>query len=222
MNFSSDSQHCIRCGTCCEKGGPAFHREDRFLIDTGRIHTRFLYTIRAGEMVRDDVRGVAGPAPSEIIKIKGRAGTWACVFYDPEKKACAVYDQRPLECRLLKCWDTGDLERAYERDRLTRQDLIGGIAGLWDLVADHEQRCAYRLLQTHIDALGGPRRKDAIAAVIAMVRYDREIRRLVMEKGGIEAGMTDFIFGRPLAETLQPFGYKIALRNGREGLISVD
>ena len=47
---------CRRCGTCCEKGGPALHGEDRPLVDRGQVPARCLFTIRAGEPVRDDMR----------------------------------------------------------------------------------------------------------------------------------------------------------------------
>ena len=46
---------CVRCGTCCGKGGPAFHHEDKMLIEQGIILSKHLYTIRAGEPVYDNV-----------------------------------------------------------------------------------------------------------------------------------------------------------------------
>lgn len=46
---------CMRCGTCCEKGGPGFHQEDRMLIEKGRIPLKYLYTIRKGEFAYDKI-----------------------------------------------------------------------------------------------------------------------------------------------------------------------
>ena len=60
---------CHRCGTCCEKGGPSLHREDRPMIDDGRIPARCLFTIRRGERVRDNVKGTLVPLSEEVIKI---------------------------------------------------------------------------------------------------------------------------------------------------------
>jgi Fe-S-cluster containining protein len=33
---------CIRCGTCCKKGGPSFHLEDKMLIEKGIILSKYL------------------------------------------------------------------------------------------------------------------------------------------------------------------------------------
>jgi len=36
-----------------------------------------------------------------------------------------------------------------------------------------------------------------------MIRYDTELRNLVVSRAGLEAGMTDFLFGRPLQQVLR-------------------
>ena len=138
---------CIRCGTCCQKGGPSFHLADRFLIDQGIIPARSLFTIREGELALDNVRGVLMPADSDIIKIKGRGESWTCCFYDEATRGCTTYQDRPLECKLLKCWDSTDMECMYTKDRLTRAHLISDVSGLWNLVADHQKRCDYHLVK---------------------------------------------------------------------------
>jgi Fe-S-cluster containining protein len=148
---------CSRCGTCCRKGGPALHREDRHLVEQGLIHTRHLYTIRRGEWVHDPITGALVQASGDIIKIKGASGTWACRFFEDGPHTCRIYADRPLECRTLTCWNTAGIERVYEIDRLTREDLISGIAGLWGLVdrAPETLRCrAHSRLRLPAD---GPR-----------------------------------------------------------------
>jgi hypothetical protein len=42
-----------------------------------------------------------------------------------------------------------------------------------------------------------------------IIRYDTEIRKLVVADGGMDPEMLDFLFGRPLTETLQNFGIKV-------------
>ena len=209
---------CIRCGTCCAKGGPAFHLEDRGLVDEGVIHTRHLYTIRKGEMVHDNVRGLVMPSVGEMIKIKGVEGSWQCTFFEEEEKACRIYAHRPQECRILKCWDPAELAAMYEKDRLTRGELLAGIAGLWDLVEEHERQCSYAGLKQSLDRLAGSAEQAAIKAAASMVRYDQEVRHLVVSRGGVAADMTDFLLGRPLAETIQAFGYKFRERDGKVSL----
>jgi Fe-S-cluster containining protein len=200
---------CIRCGTCCEKGGPCFHLEDRMLIDKGVIPSRYLYTIRKGELAHDNVKGCLKPVESDIIKIKGKEDSWICIFFDEIKKGCTIYNDRPLECRALKCWDTRKLEQIYATTRLTRKDLVSQVKGLWDLIEDHQTRCDYNKIQPLIKDLTGSKRTRARRKLIEIIRYDAEIRNLVISKGGLDADMLDFLFGRPLTQTLGNYGIKI-------------
>ncbi len=168
-------------------------------MESGKIPLKHLFTIRPGETVRDNVRGGLVRAESDIIKIKGRKGTWCCVFLDFREKACRIYEDRPLECRLLNCRAPEALERRYEQDRLCRKDLLFSIEGLWDLVEDHEQRCSIERLRKQLRSSSGPRAEQARGAVDFMLRYDAHVRRLVVEKGKMDPEIVDFLFGRPLS-----------------------
>ncbi|MGD8649962.1 MAG: YkgJ family cysteine cluster protein [Desulfobacterales bacterium] len=205
----SSITECIRCGTCCEKGGPGFHQADRMLIEKGVIPSRYLYTIREGELARDNVKGCLKPVESDIIKINGKEDTWTCIFFDEVNKGCTIYDDRPLECRALKCWDTRELEQIYATARLTRKDLVSGIKGLWDLIEDHQTRCDYKKIQKLIKELSGVKPTRARQKLLEIIRYDGEIRNLVISRGGLDADMLDFLFGRPLTQTLGNYGVKI-------------
>ena len=211
-NVKSD---CNRCGTCCEKGGPGFHQDDRSLIDTGTIPSRCLFTIRQGEMAYDNVRGCLMPVDSDVIKIKGKADTWTCMFFDAPGKQCTIYDDRPGECRALKCWDTRELEQVYAGGRLTREDLIGEIEGLWDLIQDHQQRCDYEKIKKLIDDLDGAAGDEARKKLMEIIQFDAEIRKLVVDQGGMDPEMLDFLFGRPLGKTLPNYGIKIRQQGGK-------
>lgn len=200
---------CTRCGICCEKGGPGFHLADRMLIDKGVIPSRYLYTIRKGELAHDNVQGCLKPVDSDIIKIKGKDARWMCIFFDEFKKGCTIYDDRPLECRALKCWDTRELEQIYANSRLTRRDLVSQVNGLWDLIEDHQARCDYNKIQLMIKDLAGSKRNRARRKLIEIIRYDAEIRNMVVSRGGLDADMLDFLFGRPLTQTLGNYGIKI-------------
>lgn len=197
----SSSAECRRCGICCEKGGPTFHIEDRMLIESGLIPATDLYTLRKGEMVNDAIRGCLVPLESELIKIKGQGRAWTCVYFDKKEGGCRIYEHRPLECRLLKCWDTRDIETAYSQNRLTRKDIFSGIPALWSLIADHDLRCSHEAVQTLLDSK--TRAEDSNHRVREMVEYDRSIRMLVVEKAGVDSKMLDFIFGRALSEVIR-------------------
>ncbi len=190
---------CRRCGTCCNKGGPTFHIEDRPLIDSGLIPASHLVTLRKGEVVHDAIRGCLLPLESEMIKIRGQRRIWTCIFFDTTGAACRIYEHRPVECRILKCWDTRDIQAVYGRNLLTRKELLSGIPALWHLIEDHDQRCSHMTARKFLDPKSGAAAKKTLQE---MIEYDRSIRVLVVEKAGIESNMLDFIFGRPLLETI--------------------
>jgi Fe-S-cluster containining protein len=198
---------CRRCGTCCRKGGPSFHHADKVLIKDGVIHSKYLYTIRKGEWAYDNVRQCLEPVSSDIIKIKEKNDSWICIFFDESQSACAIYENRPLECRALKCWDTRELEDLYAKKRLTRADLISDIEGLWSLIKDHQQRCNYEIIQKLVDAIKtNPGDAKARQKLSAIIQFDTEIRKLVVSNAGLEPEMLDFLFGRPLTRMIKKMG----------------
>jgi Fe-S-cluster containining protein len=217
-NHDTATTECRRCGTCCKKGGPCFHLEDKGLIEKGLILSKYLYTIRKGELSFDNIKGSISPATTDIIKIKGRNGSWTCVFFDEKNTQCTIYDTRPLECRVLKCWDTRDIEKIYAKDRLTRKDLISGIEGLWDLVEAHQKQCGYDMLTLFVDALNTDKKDDALKGILDIIEHDIKIRELVVGKAGLESDLTDFLFGRPITETIKMYGLKIE-KDGKRYLL---
>ena len=206
---------CKRCGTCCKKGGPSFHKADKALIDTGQIPSDSLYTIRKGEMAYDNVKQCLEPVSSDIIKIKGKGNSWTCLFFDEARTACTIYENRPLECRALKCWDTAELEALYARKRLKREDLLADIEGLWDLIKDHQDRCNYDKVHALVKALKIGRADEAREELAELIRFDTEIRKLVVSRGGVDADTLDFLFGRPFSRTLKNFGLRIEQKSGK-------
>ena len=209
---------CRRCGICCKKGGPCFHIEDKVLIEKGIILSKYLYTIRKHERCYDNVKGSFLPATSDLIKIKAKKDSLTCIFFNEKENECTIYDNRPLECRALKCWDTREIERIYSKNRLTRKDLISTIQGLWDLIEDHNKRCSYEKLTLFIDSLKKHKKSQALKGILHIIKYDAQIRELVVQKGGLDPEMTDFIFGRPITETIEIYGFKI-IKKGKNYLL---
>jgi Fe-S-cluster containining protein len=197
---------CQQCGTCCEKGGPAFHQADKPLVEKGVILTKHLFTIREGEPAHENVKGGLIRVPSDIIKIRGKGDSWRCVFLDEKDKRCQIYENRPIECQELKCWDTADIEKIYLKDLLTRKDLISEIEGLWELVEDHQQRCDYALLEELSNTFINNNNKDTEEKTLELIRYDAHLRGLIVEKGNMDESILDFLFGRPMLKTIAMFG----------------
>ncbi len=212
---------CLRCGTCCQKGGPSFHLEDKALVEKGVILAKHLCTIRAGELSYDNIQRHLIPATTDIIKIKGQKDSRTCFFLNIKKNQCRIYDHRPLECRVLKCWDTREIEKIYATNRLIRQDLLSGIEGLWDLIYDHQTRCSYEKLKRLIDALEGAEKDAALKGLREIIAYDAEIRKLAVQKVRLDPEMTDFLFGRPFMETLKVYGFKVKKKERTYRLVPV-
>jgi Fe-S-cluster containining protein len=200
---------CRRCGTCCKKGGPSFHHADKVLIEKGVIHSKYLYTIRKGEMAYDNVRQCLEPVSSDVIKLKGKGDGWTCILFDEKQNTCTIYENRPIECRALKCWDTKALEELYAKRRLKREDLVADIEGLWGIIKDHQARCNYETIQILVNAINSDRGGEARQKLAEIIQFDIEIRKLVVSRGELDMEMLDFLFGRPLKQTLKNFGLKM-------------
>ncbi len=209
---------CRRCGTCCKKGGPSFHHADKTLIKEGVIHAKYLYTIRKGELAYDNVKQCLEPVSSDVIKIKGKNKSQTCIFFNEPQSVCTIYENRPIECRALRCWDTEALEDLYAKRRLTRKDLISEIEGLWGLIKDHQERCNYKTILKLVDAINSNMKDNGRQKLNEIIQFDTEIRKLVVSTTGLDAEMLDFLFGRPLIQTSQKVGLKVR-QIGKENIL---
>ena len=202
---------CQRCGTCCQKGGPALHLSDKPLIDEGIIPAKHLYTLRKGELARDPFSEKLTELNTELIKIKGQGDTWTCRFLKIDEVQCRIYTHRPVECRVLKCWDTRKIQDLYFKNRLARIDVLGRIDGLWDLVNEHQNNCSFNTVLDFIKGIRQTGTKDPHLEKKAryVIRYDLEIRSLITRKKKIDPAILDFLFGRPVIDAAAPLGLKI-------------
>ena len=82
----------------------------------GHIGTEHLITIRKGELAYNPASETLQPVPQELVKIAGKGRGWECLFIDNAASSCMIYEQRPLECRILKCWDTSELLSVIYKD----------------------------------------------------------------------------------------------------------
>jgi Fe-S-cluster containining protein len=182
--------------------------EDRRLIDGGLIPGKDLFTIRQGEPAHENVRDQLIATNTDIIKIKGKPGSWECVYYDRRSRGCLIYKNRPEECRVLACGDTGPIEALYTAPHLTRRDLLSDVQGIWEMIEDHQNRCDYETILKLHERIKTHSDKAAKHKIWEMVAYDRQIRRTLVENS-VAPDMLDFLFGRPLTVTLPPLGIQV-------------
>ena len=208
MNLQEPRTHCIRCGECCLKSSPSLHTKDLTLVGGGYLRIEHLYTIRKGELVRDNIRGGLVPADQEMIKVREkRGGGRTCIFYAEEEKTCTIYEKRPAQCASLKCWDTAEFIELYRSPKLQRQDVIENSV-LLGLIEEQEERCSYAALCDHVRRVSEEGEK-AVEKILELLKFDFHLRPFLVQKLGLRIEDMDFFFGRPLTETIVMFGLKV-------------
>jgi Fe-S-cluster containining protein len=206
-NIEETRDHCIRCGDCCLASSPTLQMADVSLVYDGLLEKGNFYTIRVGELVRDNIQGELKVTDKEILKIREKENGRGCIYYDEEKKACTIYEYRPIQCKALACWDESEFMRVYARPKLSRRDVISD-RNLLRLMAEHDKKCSYTELEKcvgHIEKEG----EEAVKGILELLKFDYKIRLLISERLNIDSAEMDFILGRPFTETITMFGLKV-------------
>jgi Fe-S-cluster containining protein len=214
QKMNAPHESCKRCGTCCLRGGPALHTEDRDLLVANHLVLAQLITVRKGEVVLWP--GAATPAPTnvELVKLKGRGSDWCCFFYSKQAKECSIYAHRPLECRVFQCGAPEDLNRIIGHETLSRTDLIRSDDPVLEFILRQEMQCPANLIEDM-----APRAWTESAALLRLqelVQNDLIIRSEAMGRLSIAPELELFLFGRPYFIMLNPFGFSI--RETAEGI----
>lgn len=211
---TSSIQICRRCGQCCAKGGPALHAQDKDCFGQDGLSLEALVTLRAGELVHDQPTGKIIKLEEEMVKVRNAETGAACLFYAPSDKSCAIYPKRPAECRTLECADPEPLKAMYEKDRLTRRDLLPEGHPLLELLDAHDETCSPDRLAELAASVLGAQDQDAVAGIGEMLAFDLEMRNQVMERAGLAPASLHFLFGRPLDIVLNGFGLRAERTDG--------
>lgn len=211
---------CVNCGACCKKGGPALHTKDAYLFEENILQVQDVVTIRAGELVRDDMKNRLVPLPSELVKIaparNARPDDWTCRFLTGSKR-CFLHGKHPAECRAFYCKDPEALMQLSNEPRLEREkicEIIKAPAYWPELIKTHEEAVNYEELGPW--ALKIDEDEEARRKFIEKVEFDRSFRELVIEKKAAAEEDLPFLFGRPLLQTMVMF--KLAARPGANGI----
>ncbi|MCF8104054.1 MAG: YkgJ family cysteine cluster protein [Desulfohalobiaceae bacterium] len=215
--MEKENNRCQRCGTCCRKGPPGLHRLDKRLYEQGTLQKGHLLTLRQGELVRDNVMDRTIRLSEEMVRIRSKSHEAACIFFDGKTSGCQIYESRPLECRVLECWDTSKIQQVYAEDRLTRADLFLPDSALGQIADAHEHHCSYARvaeLADRIRANAEPDKRD-LQELAGMVVQDLGIRKSFQDKTKAGDFVLEFLFGRSLVRTLPGFGLEV--RETEEG-----
>jgi Fe-S-cluster containining protein len=196
---------CIRCGKCCSESSPSLMKADMSLFVSGVLSPENVYTIREGEPVRSgsDVY----ESFVEIIKIRENEEAAGCIFYS-EGLGCIIYEDRPLQCKEYKCWETETPLYGLEESALKREDFFGSVGIVMDAIKKHNDKCSYKRLSSAIGRLN-ENKDDALDDIIDMLQYDTYIRLFLKDKLSVPSTAMDLILGRPLTETINEFGFRV-------------
>lgn len=212
----NENHACRRCGTCCRNGGPALHRDDIVLLRSGGISHADLVTIRIGEPAHSPLIDRVEPSTYELIKLAGTGASWSCRFFSAGENRCLIYDERPLECRLLNCREPEALLRVIGKNTVARSDLINPADPVRSLIDEHEKRCSY----AELNVLSGELKENGMNVrarnrLSDLLQVDIDLRRQALEHWRLPPAMEMFIFGRPLFLSVQQMGITVVEENGR-------
>ncbi len=208
---SSAIKECLRCGSCCRQGGPTLHLEDLPLVRGGHLLPDHLVTIRSGETSYDPLTETFRPVEQELVKISGKNSTWTCRFFcDDKKGSCSIYQFRPLECRLLKCWDTREVKEIIGRNTLDRVSLLSPSDPCLNLMAAQEEKCSYHRVNLLIRELKeNPEAEDLLDELTGIVRIDLQIRARAGKDCSVSLARELFLFGRPVFKAIAAYGFRL-------------
>ena len=206
---------CQRCGTCCVKGGPSLHVEDTHLLTNGHIKHEQLITIRKGEMALSPSHEEPEKITQELIKVVGKGKEWECVCYDRDGNRCAIYEHRPLECQVLECWDTSELESIAGQNTLTRADIIEPDNPISEFIRLHDLKCPvpepHQIRAALSSEEDGP---EALEKLTELVQVDLFIRAEAVKKFDMPLSLELFYFGRPIHVMLNAHGLYAVEKDG--------
>ncbi|MCP4575824.1 MAG: YkgJ family cysteine cluster protein [Deltaproteobacteria bacterium] len=205
--IDKERTHCVRCGECCLAAGPTLQKTDLTLFFNQVLDGTLLYTIRKGELVRDNIDDALTFTEEEMIKLKGPETGKGCFLYDDAKKACGIYAHRPSQCRAFACWDDTEFKVVFSGPKASRKDMIRD-PNVLRLIAAHEKTCDYQVISDYVKQIQ-QEGDAAVAKILKILEYDRQIRLLTRDKLSIDPLELNLLYGRPLTDTIHMFGLKV-------------
>jgi len=206
--MATEQTGCSKCGNCCKQGGPALHIQDLELVRNGKIPVSSLITIRKGELAYNPLAEKIQPVTVELVKLVGTGRQWDCCYYD-ENLGCTIYEDRPYACRVLKCWDTGEILDLVETDTLSRFDILDKDDPLIPVIQEHERLCPcddLGFIQENLGRLPDEKKNE----LEKRVRNDLRFRTRVIADFELKVNEELFYFGRPFFQLLQQLGVRIS------------
>lgn len=201
---------CVQCGECCRKGSPTLQQEDLEILQSGKIPWAQLITLRKGEPALSPFTGNPFYLDEERIKIREKEGTQECVFLDGETDSCAIYADRPLQCRAQACWDPAPAKDLVEQPFLLREHIFGGVEVLQDMILEHDRRCSFEALAKEFENLRETN-GESIRDALQLLSFEEHFRQFANEQFKVPMENMELVFGRSFSRLVGLFGYKVVV-----------
>jgi len=201
----NDHSGCRRCGTCCKDNSPALHLIDLPLIKDQHILKNQLITYRKGEWLKNNVEDTFVCIEQDIVKPIAKQN--GCIFFDVEASACQIYENRPIECRLQICDAPELLQEMYEKDRITRRDIISKESPFTELICYHEEKCSLNFLENISPKSTYTLSEKTRVKILSMIQFEYHFRSTLYERVGLQTSDMDFLFGRSVEIITRQMGF---------------
>jgi len=153
-------------------------------------------------IARRGVHGISGSV-KQFVKIAGKNRKWECMFFDADKSICRIHSKKPLECRVLKCWNTSQLIELIGKNYLTRLDLIENSNPLRKCIMQHEKLCSYSKVNGLITSIiNHGKRQGSVKELSTLIENDLQFREKMVKQFNLTLNMELFCFGRPLFQVI--------------------
>jgi hypothetical protein len=144
-----------------------------------------------------------------MLKMQGKPGSWACLFYDAAQKSCTIHDTRPLECRLLQCQNTTAVLAVTGFDCLNRLDIIHSDDQAAAYIKAFEQY-SWEKLNSLLTTLS----MESIKEAEKILCTDLILREQAVTQLQLTLAQELFYFGRPMFQSWNHPGVQLFFENG--------
>ena len=200
--------YCLRCGECCRRGSPSLYLEDLPMLRQGIIRRLDLLTLRAGEIGYSNIQEDLVLLDQEQVKVKEKPGSRECLFLDTGTGLCGIYENRPLQCRVMECWNPDLYDELKTQRYLTRRELLNPDDPLVPIIENHSKRCS--LEDLHRALTRGQRGfADSLEEALDILFFDQHLRDYLEREQGIKAENQGFLIGRPVLDLIPSLGFRI-------------
>lgn len=225
LMYLAQAQRCLGCGTCCLTSSPTLYSQDLERISPQGLPREALYALRAGEKVSSAREGNNRHLERELIKLresqrKGGSSGIGCVFLQAVR--CGIYEQRPLQCRVMECWSGSHAGQLAGQPRLTRAMLFASDETALALIQEYDLKLpAAELTQALEAAAQGD--TTASQCALAMLELDHNLRRGVSQRYEFSSQDLDLMWGRPAILVARSHGLEAVIdKTGKPALQTME